>query len=327
MRSLRLAALAVGLFSAAFALRVGFLDAAHRARSLVGGGSRSQPLRSPGPVVLRIASFQHRLALADLLWLDIVQELGAHRNLPDAVWNRLGYRGDIVTDLDDKYFAVYHSLGLTMLALSDRIELAEQILLKGMAKLPDRWEFPMFLGYSAYFRRGDPDVGADYVAAAAVLPNAPAYLGALAGRMRFHGGDEATAILMLESMLEHLDEHARGEAETRLQILRSEARLRRFDEACREEQTRTGSIPEPGVVGERLGEPPEDLLGGAITFDERCIARTKLMQVREFEARERVGSRRSVKDETRAHSPEIRVEVGESPGSAPTQTGAQEEPR
>ncbi len=302
---LTVALLATGIIGCG--LRALYVEKAHASRAQA-RVEDSDAIRSPGPAVLQATAMQHQLALADLFWLGVVQELGHRKQLSDASWQRAEYRADVATDLDPAYFTAYHALSLALLAFSNRYDQAEALLQKGWTALPSRWEFPLNLGYSAYFLRGEPDLGADYLARGAVLPGAPPYLGALAGRMQFHSGDEAGAIMLLSELIEHLEEPARSEAETRLLVLKTEPRLEAYDRACRAWRERTGTIPSPAALEAEVGEPPTDLLDSPITFDEHCVARTQLVKTREFEARRRVGAMRKGA-ETKTPGPQLDIRV------------------
>ena len=272
-------------------LRVSVLDDAYRlSQEQAELSAREDALRSPGLTVLQFASFEHPLAMADLTWLQIVQQLG-HMRISAESWGRIRRWSDIATDLDPLYFVVYHAVAVNLSAHGRLVDLADEVLLRAWDRLPDRFEFPMLLAYNAYWVRGDALLGADYLAAASKLPRAPRFLAALSGRMRYHGGDEEGAIEMLEMFLTELDGDARAEAEERLLILRSQALMRTYDEACRQYRDLHGVRPTPALLFESglVEAPPRDLLGNEIELDASCVARTELIQVREFEAQERVG--------------------------------------
>lgn len=249
-------------------------------------------LKSPGPDLLDLVTFEHNLGAADIMWMAIVQELGRSRELPDAVWDRVERWSDIATDLDPKYFTVYHSVALNLSVWGRRAEASDRVSLRGAAALPSRWELRLVLGFNAYFMRGDAALGSDYIAEASRIPGAPPYLASLAGRMRYQSGDEFGAIRLLESMVESLDGRAREEAETRLAILRSEPVLQAYDAACKQYRAAHGQVPTVAQLreGGLVQGPDSDALGNPITLDADCVARTMLIATREFEAVKRVGS-------------------------------------
>lgn len=281
--------LAVLLFGAALWVRTGCVDPQFQARQSTDAGQDA--FRSPGRQVLAWSTLQHPLMFADLLWLAIVQHLGSQEVATDAGWSRVERWSNIATDLDPKYFNLYHAPALHLALYGKRIDASDRLLLKGWAELPHRWELPFTVGYNAYFERGDPRLGAEYMLAASRLPRAPAYLAALAGRMRYQAGDHQGAIEMLEMMLPDLDGPALRDAEERLAILRSQPRFEAYDRACEVYLARTGTVPRSGEELHRMGlvdEPPFDLLDHPIRFEGNCTARTDASKIREHEALEKL---------------------------------------
>ncbi|MFO0728863.1 MAG: hypothetical protein U1E65_34105 [Myxococcota bacterium] len=245
-------------------------------------------LASPGPVWLDAATFEHRLAVADLTWLSIVQDLSAKSN--DADWDRVIRWTNIATDLDRLYFTVYHSVAICLTIYAKRFETSDEVLLKGRANLPQRWELPFVLGFNSYFGRRDADTGSQWMETAARLPQAPAYVAALSGRMRFQAGDEDAAMQMLEQMASQLDEQGRANVEERLKFLKTERRFRAYDEACKKFKEANGRLPREPAELQILGlvrEPPFDFFDGPLSLDENCRATSKIVFVREEDAKKR----------------------------------------
>lgn len=289
-KSLAVAILALG---AALALRLRIIDPQAERRS----AQRSDEdfLSSPGPDILRIATFEHRLAWADVMWLGIVQELAKPFEGTEGSWDRVQRWSNIAVDLDPRYLTVYHTVAIHLSVYAKRVEPSNHLLLKGRAALPEAWEIPFVLGYNAYFLASDADAGADWMAIAAKLPGSPRHLAPLAGRMKFQAGNEQEAIEMLEMMLESTPEGPTRDAiQERLLLLRSEARLRLFDDGCRLYHAKHGRVPADGETLVREGlvrAPPFDLLGGPIErFDDDCLAHTPNTNVREETAKKRIGS-------------------------------------
>ncbi len=269
---------------------------------------------SPGRVVLSLVSLEERLAAADVTWLSIVQWLGAGgedvepataagpviggvnppagamASLSASKWDRLLHLGFVAVDLDPRYFTVYHSVAVHLAVFGMLPSASDQMLLRGRDELPHRWEFPFILSYNSYFLRNDFTKAAEWMQEAASKPGRPAYVPALAGRMKFQAGDPVAAISFLEVMLPALDEHARVNAEDRIKLLKTELRFRHFDEACRRYLTETGTTPPSGEELVRRGyvrEPPVDFFDKPLRFDANCRARSEYMKVREDEAIDR----------------------------------------
>lgn len=252
-------------------------------------------LGSPGSRTIQFLSLEHPLAASDLVWLAIVQQLGQPSNaMTDGHWDRVQRWTDIAVDFDPRYFAVYHSVGMNLSLWAHRLDASDSILLRGYRALPARWELPMTLAYNAYFVRGDARLGSDYMAEAAAIPGAPKFLAPLAGRMRYHAGDEMGAIALLEEMALHMTGPALEEVDDRIKLLKGELRLRVYDEACERYHAVEGRFPrtaEDVAAAGYTNVPTTDYFGDLITFDAgTCVARTPNVTVRETEAAQRVGS-------------------------------------
>jgi hypothetical protein len=296
MHLARFLVLIILFWAGSLSVRALALDEQYRSR--LAQRPDSDVLRSPGVPVLHLVSLEHRLAAADVTWLAIVQEIGRAEFVTDAGWDRVERWSEIATDLDRLYFTVYHSTGVTLSVWAKRLEASNRILTKGAAELPQRWELLLVLGYNAYFVAGDAALGSDFMRRASQIEDSPRFLAALAGRMRYHAGDEEGAIELLEELIPQMEGLAREDAESRLKLLLTERRLRRFDDACALFKINRGALPASGrevVDAGLIDEPPQDYFGGEISFDDRCIARTKMAKVREFEAKMRVGERRGGK--------------------------------
>lgn len=250
--------------------------------------------RSPGPRALAVLSIEHRLAAADLTWLGVIQEVGRDQKVSPASLARVLHGSDLATDLDPKYFTVYHSAGVNLAVYGHDVEGSERILLKGWKQLPNRWELPMLLGYVVYFMGGDAARASTYLEEASQLAGAPRFLAPLAGRMRYQAGDELGAIQLLEALAETVgDGPGKDDIEHRIIALRSEKPLSAFDSACRAYRTKNGQLPPDAGTLQREGWvdlEPLDGFGDAILLDENCIARSSSILVREFEAKRRIGS-------------------------------------
>jgi len=278
---------------ASLGLRIFIVDPAYRTQRRLQQES-PRALRSPGPVILGLTSLEHRLALADIVWLDIVQALGQK---DQTLWRHLDRQAEIATDLDPRYFTIYHSLGVVLAVWGKLVDASDRILKKGEAALPERWELPVLLGYNAYFIHGDAGAASEYMRRAAMQPGAPRFIGALAGRMRSHKGSVEEGIeegiVFLDALIPTLSGPAKVDAEERRTLLVSERILRQYDNACMSFRLLNGStripLPKELYLMRWTEDPPFDLFGSAIDLDMQCIAHTEMMTVREFEAKQRVG--------------------------------------
>lgn len=286
MRNLQLASAAIIAFGTSSLIQIKLLDPQYLART-----QQQLPpevLESPGPQVLQAAALEHAHGVADLQWLDVVQQIGAAGNDSRSVaWDLIRAGCERATDLDPRYESTYEACGIVLVHFGRRLAAAEAILEKGRKNLPNAWNPPFLLGYIAFFERGDPGRAADYVAEAALKPGAARFLAAFAGRLRATAGDPEGAVAMLERLIPELEGPAKEDAEFRLKAIRSEPRLQRFDAACRNYRLAKGVAPKTGAELKEAGfidEDPVDELGQAIVFggEDGCEALTELIRVRKL---------------------------------------------
>jgi hypothetical protein len=249
-------------------------------------------LRSPGYDAMQIVSMEHQHAVADLFWLQVVQELGRPIEGEQASYDRLQRWSHIAVDLDPKYYTVYWAAAINLISYARRAKAAEGLLLKGREALPLIWELPFFLGYLNYFLRGDPMIAAEWWHEAALTPGAPRFLPSLSARARIHSGDEAGAEELLLSMMDTLEGPSREDAELRLKVIYSERVLHQYDAACLKFLAERGRRPVDGAELHReqyVTPPPFDDFNEPILIDESCRARTTVIKVRDDEALKNVG--------------------------------------
>lgn len=252
---------------------------------------------SPGSDILQIAALEHRHLWADLFWLELVQELGTKKQTGEAVWNQIYQWTEIATDFDPLYETIYRSVSVHLSVYGKKFDDSDKIAEKGWKHLPHSWHLPLMIGYNAYFEKGDATRGSEYIYHAARIPGSPRYLPALAGRMQFHSGDESGAVSLLEMMIDSLEGPAKEAAIYRLKAMKSEPRLRLFDDACERFVTDTGTTAKTGeqlVEAGYLDILPFDLFGSAITFNKinECVAVTEEIPLRESQAKERFNKKK-----------------------------------
>ena len=249
-------------------------------------------LTSPGPDLMKIAAVEHRHMWADLFWLEIVQQLGTREKLIDSVWPKVHQWAHIATDLDGLYETIYRAVSVHLTVYAKRIKESDEIAEKGWKNIPSAWQLPLMIGYNAYFESGNAARGSEYIYHASRIPGSPRYLPALAGRMQFHSGDEQGAVEVLEMMIPTLEGPAKRDAIYRMKAMKSEPRLRLFDEACQKFLADTGTTAKTGeqlVSAGYLNAVPADEFGSAIVFSksQECLAVTEEIDIRESQAKER----------------------------------------
>lgn len=281
--------------------------AAHLALQLAveapGGGVSHPSILSftahPGPLA-DFMSVEQGPAFADLMWLQVVQEVGAHQRT-EIDYRTLETWMQAATDFDPRYENVYYTGGVFLSSLAYDAEASNRLLEKGLEHLPRTWQLWMLLGFNKYFIQGD-GVGASRAwAEAGKLEGSPPWLTALAARSLYQAGETQAAMEGLQSLVDLLPEGRRKEmAAQRLEAMRNEQFLVRLDAACDRFRRRAGRMPQgPGELRQAglWDGPDRDLLGGELSFElapvdtsTRCVTRSTEVLLREFEAADRLGS-------------------------------------
>lgn len=155
---------------------------------------------------LRSAETVKRLVLgfdalaADVYWIRTIQHYGRQR-LSRAPGERdysvLHPLLDLTTSLDP-YFDIAYRFGAIFLSERQpggpgRPDLAEALLMKGIAAQPDKWQFYHDIGFIYYWTLGDPETAAAWFRRGADRPNAPTWLAPIAAAMLTQGADRASA--------------------------------------------------------------------------------------------------------------------------------------
>lgn len=190
-----------------------------------------EPFAPPGGVMwIRSGPLAQRLAVgfdnlaADVYWIRAVVYFGGQRLTTKKQFDQLFPLLDLVTSLDP-HFRVAYRFGAIFLAEpfpggAGRPDLAIQLLQKGVAADPKRWEYLQDIGFIHYFWTRDYTLAAEWFKRAADVPGAPEWLGPLAATTLAEGGIRGSSRLLWTQLRDSTDiEWVRKTAEHRLQQL------------------------------------------------------------------------------------------------------------
>ncbi len=227
------------------------------------------------PVMADRLALEYDALAADIYWIRAVLHYGGDR-LTDPGPGRyelLGPLLELTTSLDP-LFQIAYRFGAIFLAEPPpggpgRMDLAERLLLKGMAASPDRWQYPHDLGFLYYWQQQDYSTAAVWFQRAAALPDAPEWLAPVAASMLARGGDRTASRQMLTGVLEgSQEEWMRATAIRWLRQLDALDQMEQLDALLAEYQRRSGQRPAswgdliragwlPGVPVDPAGHPYE----------------------------------------------------------------------
>jgi hypothetical protein len=209
---------------------------------------------------------------ADVLWLRSLQVLGKKRNSADE-YEWIYHTLDVITTLDPQYDYAYYVGGVVLTNLADRVDLSNQLLDKGFKSNPTIWNIPFLLGYNHYFILGDAAKAAEYIAAAARLPDGPAYLPGLATRMYAEANNPDTALQFIEALWRQTqDEGTREVLAKRAKEITVERDIRLLESAAeryRDTQGRYPSTLPELVINRYLASLPQEPFGGVYELNPK----------------------------------------------------------
>jgi hypothetical protein len=215
--------------------------------------------------------------VADYYWLQAVQVVGANDFVASRSATQIGKLLDVVTDLDPWVDHPYRFGAVWMTDSEENVRHANQLLRRGIAYHPDDWRNRFYLGFNQFYYLEENEAAADTLEPATQLKGAPAYISALAARLRSQGGQlDSAEIFLAELARREPVDYKRAEYERALREVETERRARFLDRARAEYQRRNGrdiasvedllagrspvlrEIPaEPNGKGWKLGEAGE----------------------------------------------------------------------
>ena len=197
---------------------------AFRDRTYARDTADAEPLlyvRSPA-AASRIALGFDALA-ADVYWIRALQHYGAQRLAPAGEprgFPLLYPLLDLTTTLDP-YFNIAYRFGAIFLSEAPpggpgRPDLAVQLLRKGLAAQPGKWQYHHDIGFVHYWAMRDPVAAAEWFRRAAEQPNAPNWLLPVAAAMLTQGTDRRSARHLWRQILDANEPWLRQRAERAL---------------------------------------------------------------------------------------------------------------
>jgi tetratricopeptide (TPR) repeat protein len=143
---------------------------------------------------LKRAALSYRSLLADVYWIRTVQHYGGTKRSQDVArrYDLLYPLLDLTTSLDPQFDIVYR-FGAIFLAEpspsgAGRPDQAIALLQKGLAAQPGDWDLAQQIGFIHYWWRRDYAAAAEWFQRASRLPEAPAWLSAMAAVTLAEGG-------------------------------------------------------------------------------------------------------------------------------------------
>jgi hypothetical protein len=228
----------------------------------------------PRPDVVRAVSFGYRSVIADLYWIGGLNYFGDDRNRRVAYQELSNYL-ELVLALDPDFKFVYEFGGFALpWNRGDgwvNIDPAISILERGTKRFPKDWRMRLQLAYLYSGYRGRFKDAGDQLAAAALCPGAPDYLGQLATRMYATTGDFDGAMMIAEQIIRNTDDpdvrngmikRAR-EVQTVKDLSHLEKVVGKFERTYGRNPVALSELVTTGMIT----KVPEESLGGTFQYD------------------------------------------------------------
>jgi hypothetical protein len=197
-------------------------------RKVAAGGT----LHVPDPERARVWSLGFAPVLADLYWVRLLALVGAETGDIERHADVIAEVVELVTTLDPWVDHPYRFAAIWLTRNSDDVRRANRLLARAIAYHPLDWRNRFYLGYNEFFYLEENRRAADVLAPAVGMPGAPAYLGALVGRLRADGGSLDTAAFYLRALIRGAtDEYARAEYLKSYDEILTERHARELDAA------------------------------------------------------------------------------------------------
>lgn len=245
---------------------------------------------APGLLYVRSSAMAKRIFLdydgiaADLYWIRALQHFGEERLSPPEhkrTYANLYPLLDLATTLDP-YFSIAYRFGAIYLGEPypggpGRPDLAIELLQKGLAAQPDKWQYMMDLGFVHYWHVRDYVSASAAFQRASEMPKAPAWLRPLAAVTLAEGGHRQASRTLWQQLSQAEEPWLRDAAGLRLAQLDAmgtidslQARVRTYREAYPGEPVTWERVAAakllPGIPLDSSGTPfALDPATGAIT--------------------------------------------------------------
>lgn len=241
-----------------------------------------QPFEPPaGMLWIRSGPLAERLALgfdnltADVYWIRAVVHFGGQRLSKNKNFDQLFPLLDLVTSLDP-YFKVAYRFGAIFLSEpapggAGRPDLAIQLLQKGIAADPRRWEYVQDIGFIHYFRTRDYTLAGEWFKRAADVPGAAEWLAPLAATTLAEGGNRESSRMLWTQLRDSAEfEWIRNTAAHRLLQLDAMDMIDELNRITASFTTRHGRPPSDWreiAIERRWGGFPADPTGSPFVLD------------------------------------------------------------
>jgi hypothetical protein len=211
----------------------------------------SDTLFATGPMLKKL-SLGYDSLLADIYWTRVVQYYGRRLGHPGANFDQLAPLLKVTTTLDPNLLIAYR-FGGTFLAEgrpigAGRPDLAADLLKRGIAANPDKWQLYSDLGTIYYWHTKNYQAAAQAFWQGGDIAGAPPWMKPFAAHIAQEGMSRDTSRFMWSQIYkEATDERIRRNAMNHLKELQTEADLETLTQIATDYKTKFGHFPASGA--------------------------------------------------------------------------------
>lgn len=241
---------------------------------------RGQAPLLPREEWVRIFAAGHLNSAADVVWLQLIQQVGAAAQPEEYKWV-LPY-AQLSTRLDPDQVTVFRTAALTIPQNVGRevwvnCDEGRTIALAGLERFPHDPYLLQALAHIYLYCDRDYRKAADTLKLLGQTPGAPDYISQLATRLYAQAGDFDEGLELAQTLMESAgDPSAKAFFEKRVQEILLERELQRVDAAVMQYWRRENKPPArlEDLMPTDLSPPPVDPLGGSVYLDDYSRARS-----------------------------------------------------
>lgn len=237
-----------------------------------------QGLVLPSPIY-RIIALEFKGILADVIFSKAMtyygQKVIRDENLTDEEWDWIARNMHAATDLDPYFLDPYLFGAVNLVWEADRVDAANDLLIKGMDKRVWDSTLPFYLGFNHFYFLQKNSKAASFLMEGAKRAGGSGIMAQLATRLLHQERNTENAIIFLRQIISTTeDERTRDIYTIRLTALESIFSLERAVEKFHQQFNRfpsdLGELIEAGIIEDMPGDP----YGGRFYLDEEKQVRT-----------------------------------------------------
>jgi len=157
----------------------------------------------PSGRFLSVMTLGYRDVMADFLWMKTSIYFGSHFQT-DKNYTWIYRLINSITDLDPSFDIPYVFGGIILANEVGNVEQSSDILFKGWKNIPNKWQFPFYIGFNNFFYDKNYKNAAKMIKAASELKGSPEYLKAMYIELLYKGNSPIVGKTFLAQSIKYI---------------------------------------------------------------------------------------------------------------------------